>query len=234
MTNGEFFESLRAEYALVRVLSQKNGCRVLLLRHRDLGKSLVLRLYETEMPVYSFLKSIEFANLPRVYDAYETDDGQAVLEEYIDGITVTEVLESGAYTSGGMKKVISAVCDALDVIHKNGFVHRDIKPENIMISKDGTVKLIDFNAARVYKKSASGDTEVLGTVGFAAPEQLGIAQSDYRADIYALGVLINVMLTLRHPSELLAPGKAGKVVLKCTSIDPKARYRSALEVKNAL
>lgn len=234
MTNDEFFESLRAEYALVRVLSQKNGGRVLLLRHRELQKNIVLRLYPTEIPVYSFLKGISFESLPIVYDCIKTDDGQAVLEEYIDGVTAAEVLEGGAYTHRGMKTVVGAVCDALRVIHSNGFVHRDIKPENIMIAKDGTVKLIDFNASRIFKKEASGDTEVLGTVGFAAPEQLGIAQSDYRADIYALGVLINVLLTRHHPSEMLAPGRAGKTVLRCTSIDPKARFPSALDVKNAL
>lgn len=234
MTNDEFFESLRAEYALVRVLSQKNGSKVLLLRHRRLQKEIVLRLYPSEIPAYGFLKGISFPNLPTVYDTVKTDDGQAVLEEYIDGVTAAGVLEGGAYSYRGMKSVIGAVCNALSVIHSNGFVHRDIKPENIMIAKDGTVKLIDFNASRIYKNDASFDTEVLGTVGFAAPEQLGIAQSDYRADIYALGVLINVLLTRRHPSEQLARGRAGRVVLKCTSIDPRARYRSAAEVKNAL
>ena len=234
MTNDEFFESLRAEYALVRVLSQKNGCRVLLLKHRRLQKKIVLRLYETEVPVYSFLKGIVFENLPLVFDTYKTDDGQAVLEEYIDGVTVAQVLDGGEYTYRGMKTVIGAVCDALDIIHKNGFVHRDIKPENILIAKDGTVKLIDFNAARVYKAGGSSDTEVLGTVGFAAPEQLGIAQTDSRSDIYALGVLINVMLTRCHPSEKLAGGRAGRVVLKCTSIDPEMRFQSVLDVKSAL
>ncbi len=234
MTNDEFYEQLKAEYYLCRVLSQKNDCRVLLLNHRALDKKLVLRLYETEVPVYSFFKGIVFENLPVIYDVYKTDNGQAVIEEYIDGVTVAEVLESGKYTYHGMKTVISAVCDALDIMHKNGFVHRDIKPENIIVDKNGTVKLIDFNASRIYKTAASADTEVLGTVGYAAPEQLGISQTDSRADIYALGVLINVMLTQRHPSECLADGRAGKIVLKCTSIDPAARYQSVAAVKSAL
>ncbi len=234
MTNDEFFERLKAEYELCRVLSQKNGCRVLLMNNRKLNRKLVLRLYKTEIPAYSFFKGIVFENLPVIYDVYKTDDGQAVLEEYIDGVTVAEVLESGKYTYRGMKTVVSAVCDALDIIHKNGFIHRDVKPENIIIDKNGTVKLIDFNASRIYKNTVSSDTEVLGTVGYAAPEQLGISQTDSRADIYALGVLINVMLTQRHPSECLADGRAGKTVLKCTSIDPAARFQSALAVKSAL
>ena len=75
-----------------------------------------------------------------------------------------------------------------------------------MISNDGTVKLIDFNASRRVTEGKRSDTVNLGTVGYAPPEQYGVAQSDPRSDIYALGVLLNVMLTGRHPSDRLAPG----------------------------
>ena len=70
--------------------------------------------------------------------------------------------------------------------------------------------LIDFDAARIYQDESESDTQILGTTGFAAPEQYGISQSDERADIYSLGVLLNIMLTGEHPSRGLADGRMGR------------------------
>jgi serine/threonine protein kinase len=74
----------------------------------------------------------------------------------------------------------------------------------------------------------------MGTVGYASPEQLGVTASDARTDIYAVGVLLNVMLTGKHPSEIIARGKAGKIVRKCTSVNPDERYQSAEKLACAL
>ncbi|MCR5208153.1 MAG: serine/threonine protein kinase, partial [Eubacterium sp.] len=131
-------------------------------------------------------------------------------------------------------KILLETCDALVPLHANGFIHRDVKPENIMITKDGTVKLIDFNASREFSLSSTRDTVQIGTIGYASPEQLGIAQTDARTDIYALGVLLNVMLTGKHPSIKLADGRAGKIVLKCTQIDPSSRFSSVEKLASEL
>ena len=71
-------------------------------------------------------------------------------------------------------------------------------------------------------------------MGYASPEQLGVAQSDARTDIYAVGVLLNVMITGKHPSEELARGRMGKIVRKCTSVNPDDRYESAKKLVEAL
>lgn len=230
----EFIETLKKDYSPIKRLTDKNGAKAIVIRHKTLGKKIVLRQFEEYVEIYDMLKEIDFKNLPAVYDSYNFDDGQIVLEEYIDGITVADVLESGKYTYSGAAKVISEVCDALSVIHSKGYVHRDIKPENVMITTDATIKLIDFNASRKYDISKSNDTVALGTIGYASPEQLGLSQSDARTDIYALGVLLNVMLTGVHPSKCLASGRAGKIVLKCTQIDPQKRYSNTFELKYAL
>lgn len=94
--------------------------------------------------------------------------------------------------------------------------------------------LIDFDAARLHKPSRENDTVVLGTTGFAAPEQYGLSQSDARADIYSLGVLMNVMLTGEHPSRKLASGRLGRVVQRCTQVNPEKRYRSAIHLMEAI
>lgn len=222
----EYINDLKKDFCIVRTLSDNNGATVLLLKHNALGRKLVLRRYSSPVLAYDYLKNYIFENLPEVYDSFYLDDCQVVLEEYIDGITVADVLENGLYTYSGAKKVLFGICCALAPLHTVGIVHRDIKPENVIVSKEGCIKLIDFNASRKYSAEAKKDTVPIGTIGYAPPEQLGLAQSSVQTDVYALGVLLNVMLTGKHPSNCLAGGKAGKIVLKCTQIDPQSRYPS--------
>ena len=114
-----------------------------------------------------------------------------------------------------------------------GAVHRDIKPENVIIRGSEAV-LIDFDASRIFKSEHHSDTQILGTTGYAAPEQYGITQTDERADIYSVGVLINVMLTGEHPSRRLASGRMGLVVERCTRVSPEKRYKNVLRLMQAL
>ena len=103
------------------------------------------------------------------------------------------------------RRITKELCQGLWVLHSMGAVHRDIKPENVILRGSEAV-LIDFDASRLYKDESDGDTRILGTTGYAAPEQYGITQSDQRADIYSLGVLLNIMITGEHPSKKLASG----------------------------
>ena len=233
MTATEHLTNILRTYAVVAVLSEKNGGKVLRLRHKELKKDLILRQYPEKVAAYPLLSGIRCENLPEVYDVIDCDDGQIVLEEYIDGVTVAQIMETGRYHPHGAKKVLRGICNALTVLHGRNIIHRDVKPENVMISAQGRVVLIDFNAARQVS-NASQDTVILGTVGYASPEQMGITQSDARTDIYAAGVLLNVMLTGNHPSVQLAKGYLGRVVQNCTSISPDHRYPSARALLDAL
>lgn len=234
MNRKEFIASIREYYDIVATLSRKNDGEVLRLCHKNFSKEIVLRCYELPCEAYNLIKSVYHPNLPEVYDTLMLEDGQAVFEEYIDGMTVADILKSGTYSYRGAKRVLYEVCNGLNFLHSMNIIHRDIKPENVIISESGEVKLIDLNASRKFNSNKSNDTEVLGTVGYAAPEQQGIAQSDCTADIYSLGVLLNVMLTGKHPSEQLAKGKAGKIILKCTQIDPKSRFKTVEKLVEAL
>ena len=110
-----------------------------------------------------------------------------------------------------------------------------------MIRGDDAV-LIDFDAARSFSQGRGNagenvktqDTRILGTVGYAPPEQYGISETDYRADIYAMGVLMNEMLTGVHPSQTLAEGRWGRIISRCTMIQPDKRYNSVTELMEAL
>lgn len=233
MKREEYIKNVLHIYSLVAVLSQNNGCKVLRLRNKKNERDMVLRSFPCPVAAYELLQNIRCTNLPEIYDVLEMDDGQIVLEEYIHGITVAQVMESGKYQYRGVRKILSGVCDALTVLHSHGIVHRDVKPENVMIDNSGQVVLVDFNVSRI-ESTASKDTVIMGTVGYASPEQLGLTQTDARTDIYASGVLCNVMLTGQHPSVTIASGKAGRIVRKCTAVNPDERYQTAAELRSAL
>lgn len=233
MTRDEYIENIFADYSLISVLSTKNNGKVLRLRHKKLEKDIVLRSYSHSVCAYSLLLSIQASVLPEVYDVIELEDGQVVLEEFIPGLTVAQVMETRRYHCVGAKKVMKALCFALSILHFKGIVHRDIKPENIIVTPTGRVVLIDLNASRQIS-TADKDTVIMGTVGYASPEQMGITQSDTRTDIYAAGVLFNVMLTGVHPSQKIAEGYYGRIVKRCTAINPDDRYQSAKKLARVL
>ncbi len=233
MTRQQYLEELLDTYQLVKVMADKNECRVLHLRHREKNRDMVVRQFPYPAPAYEMLCGISCDSLPLVYDVIDHEDGTTVLEEYIEGITVADTMQDNRYTYRTAKKVIRNICHALSVLHQHQFVHRDVKPENVMTTPDGRVVLIDLNISRQVTE-APRDTKIMGTVGYASPEQLGLTQSDSRTDIYATGVLLNVMLTGKHPSEQLARGQAGRVVRRCTAVSPDERYQSAEKLALAL
>ena len=103
-----------------------------------------------------------------------------------------------------------------------------------MITSGGIVKIIDFDAARIFKQGKSADTKIIGTVGYAAPEQMGLAQSDERTDIFAVGILMNVMLTGEHPGRRMYKGKLAKIIEKAIRVDPLKRFANTSELKKYL
>lgn len=225
---------LRENYRTAAVLRDGESHKILRLRNIKTGKDIIKITFTGSDEIYKKLLSVKNGNLPSILDVYEEDGVCTVLEEFIDGITVSDVLEKGLYTESGAVAVCLGICNALYALHKEGIIHRDIKPENVMITNSGRVVLIDFNAARFYKDFRSEDTRLIGTAGYAAPEQFGISQSDERSDIFAIGILMNVMLTGTHPVKKAAKGKIGKIIEKCTRLDPRKRYESVTELKKRL
>lgn len=233
MTQQELLNTLLEQYHLVHVMADKNDCRVLHLRNKQIERDLVVRQLPNPTPVYEALCAVVSDHLPQVYDVIEAEDGYTVLEEYIDGITIADAMAERRYTYREARKILRCVCHALSVLHEDGFVHRDVKPENVLVRPDGQAVLIDLNISRQVT-TVEKDTQIMGTVGYAPPEQLGLTQSDARTDIYATGVLLNVMLTGDHPSVRMAPGRAGRIVRRCTDVSPGRRYQTAKKLAAAL
>lgn len=228
-----FLEAVTTEYDTLRVLKQSPRGTVSVVRHKKSGTRYVFRRYSGSGEVYRRLLSVLSPNLPQIMEAAEQDGQTAVLEEYVQGDTLAELLMGARLTEREARQVTMQLCQALHVLHSMGAVHRDVKPENVILRGSDAV-LIDFDAARIYKVASESDTQVLGTTGFAAPEQYGIFQSDERADIFSLGVLLNIMLTGKHPSREMAAGKLGRIVRKCTMTAPEQRYQSARALMEVL
>lgn len=228
-----FLEAVTTEYDTLRVLKQSPRGAVSVVRHKKSGTRYVFRRYSGSGEVYRRLLPVLCPHLPQIMEAAEQDGQTAVLEEYVQGDTLAELLMGARLTEREARQVTMQLCQALHVLHSMGAVHRDVKPENVILRGSDAV-LIDFDAARIYKVASESDTQVLGTTGFAAPEQYGIFQSDERADIFSLGVLLNIMLTGKHPSREMAAGKMGRIVRKCTMTAPEQRYQSARALMEVL
>ena len=224
---------LREEYQLVRVLKESPRGSVRLIRHNVTGQRFILRHFYGNSEVYRALLDYTCPNLPTIYEVAERDGENLVLEEFIEGDTLGFLLKGALFSPEETKKIVSQVCRALWVLHSIGAVHRDVKPENIIL-RGSEALLIDFDAARLHKPEHDSDTQILGTTGYAAPEQYGLSQSDLRTDIYSVGILINVMLTGEHPSRHLAGGKMGRIVDRCTHVNPQRRYKNVLRLMEAL
>lgn len=226
-------ECLEQEYETVRLLKESPRGSVRLIRHRQSGRRFILRCFTGNGEVYRKLLDCSCRHLPLIYEAAEQGAENLVIEEFIEGDTLGFLLQGALFSPQETRKIVGQLCQALWVLHSMAAVHRDIKPENVILRGSDAV-LIDFDAARLHKPEAEADTHVLGTTGFAAPEQYGLSQSDARTDIYSLGVLMNVMLTGKHPSKQLAEGRLGRIIQRCTQVNPAKRYRDVLRLMEAL
>lgn len=168
-------------------------------------------------------------HLPKIFYCLEDNGYTYVIEEYIKGYTLQEILDNRGFLDEALtEQIILQMCDVLEILHTNNIIHRDIKPSNMMLQADNRLVLIDFGAAREIKTVQGRDTVVLGTPGYAPPEQYGFAETDVRSDFYALGITMN---------ELLGPeydGKLKKIIVKCTRFDPQQRIASTKELKSLL
>ncbi len=230
----QFFEILKNEYQFVKLLHKSERGECILYRHKKLNKSIVVhKLNDAPIDVYSVLKRIRHDNIAEIYDAFEINGKTFVIEEYINGITLSEITDT--MSPLGVKRVIIQLCRGLSVLHSLGIVHRDITLNNIMLTADGTVKIIDFDISKIYKANEIADSNTFGTVGYAPFEQFGLNNTDERSDIFSVGVTANLLLTGKHPSvQMYTKGCLGKLIRICTSIDPCRRFSSADEILDFL
>ena len=153
-------------------------------------------------------------NIVTVFD-FEADESCAYLVmEYVDGITLTELLsrvEGGTLTGDEVAYLVQSVASALDFAHRSGVLHLDIKPSNIMIDRSGTIKLCDFGMATLASAAGYGDARG-GTVGYMPPEQIVGDLVDERSDVFALAVVAWQALTGTNPFAALTAEESLKLI----------------------
>ncbi len=195
------------------------------------------------------MKKLDHPALPRIVDIIENRDTIYVVMDYIEGNSLDRIIaQQGPQDQEVVIEWAKQLCDVLGYLHrqKPPIIYRDMKPANIMLKPEGYLKLIDFGIAREYKEENLADTTVLGTRGYAPPEQHGARQTDARSDIYALGMTLHHILTgvdprpadyIYYPIRYWKPELSGgleRIIDKCTALDPKDRYQNCNELMYAL
>jgi serine/threonine-protein kinase len=197
------------------------------------------------------LSSLAHPCLPRVTDFFSQGNKQYLAMDFVEGCTLSDLLSNRLtpFPEAQVLQWADQLCDVLQYLHSHNppIVFRDLKPGNIMVSNDmQNVKLIDFGIARLFKPGARKDTVLLGTPGYAPPEQYGKGQSDARSDVYALGATLHHLLSLRDPADRpfkfpmlrsLNPAVSPQVeqaVMRAVEQNPALRWDSTQTLRDAL
>ncbi|TCP52458.1 serine/threonine-protein kinase [Tumebacillus sp. BK434] len=203
--------------------------------------------------------SLSHPNVVNIYDVGMEGDEYYIVMEFVDGLTLKEVIQDRApLPVQEAIDICKQICSALGHAHENNIVHRDIKPHNILIGKDGRVKVTDFGIARaITSNTITQDGSVLGSVHYFSPEQARGGITDVKSDIYSLGVVLYEMLTgelpfsgetpisvaLKHLQDHFVeprqinpslPQSVENIILKSLAKDPGVRYQSAREMARDL
>lgn len=241
----QFFISL---FQIQRSIKNGEKSKVDLIWYEPIeGQCILKQYYQKDLvSIYKQLEQIHHPNLPVIYKVIYYKGDTYVIEEYIDGNSLREVLkerkeeqeEALYFTEDEVVFIVNQLCQALSMLHEQDppLIHRDIKPENIMIKQDNSIKLIDFDIARVYQEEKDNDTRIMGTKEYAPPEQFGYGQTSEKSDIYSIGVLIHELLTgdLLNKNGILYEGNLKTIIETCIQMDPKQRYQTAKELQIAL
>lgn len=195
------------------------------------------------------LWGLNHPNLPALTGFFAENQRYYLVMEYVDGLTLEAYLERNraGFSERRVLGWARQLCDVLQYLHeqKPPIIFRDMKPGNVMLTRNGQIKLIDFGIARFFRPSGSPDTQLLGTPGFAPPEQYGKAQTDERSDIYALGMTLFQLLTntlsekgfgLRdvHANFPQVSLLVARALEKATALEVSDRYESVAAFRRAL
>lgn len=229
---------LERDYILGDNLTPDKESAAFIAYTNDPEVSYILKeLDEHSVQVYQRLTTLSNPFVAKVYEVKKYGTAYIAVMEFVYGKTLTEYVDhEGTLPENQSLELCVELADALIGIHQAGIVHKDITPNNLMITDEGSLKVIDFGIARIPDDIGSNDTTILGTRGFTAPEVRSDIPSSYTADIYSTGCVLNFMLTGQDPGLKRYHGKKGiEMLLKGTlAIDPDNRYQTAGQLRAAL
>ena len=269
-------------YETVRLLGEGGMGRVYLAKQTDLGRQVVVKVMHEHVasdPKFRERFQREMLLMARfqhpfvvaLYDASLNDPlGPCIVMEYVRGISLDTLMHrNGRLSPGRVGKILEQLCEALYAAHSEGIIHRDLKPANLMVVDPDTpyekIKVMDFGLAKLientgnigmmHHQSNTGIDFAVGTPGYISPEQVRGENTDYRCDIYGVGVMLYELLTGRLPfirdetmdvlfahateapptfadigASSWAPAEIEAIVMRCLAKSPNDRPSSAREL----
>ena len=223
-------------YREEKFIGERND--IILVTNCETGDHYIKKLLSTyDKSIYEYLQEHPVSHMPKIIEMFESSNCLIVIEEYIEGHTVEDLIKNSLMLEDEAIEITENICRILEDLHRppKTIVHRDIKPSNIIITPTHEVYLLDMNVAKWFDPDKTDDTRYMGTQYYAAPEQVGygLSASSSKSDIYAVGMLLNVMLTGNFPKEKRASGNIWNIIERCISLDAKDRY-TARELIDAL
>lgn len=207
--------------------------KIYLVQHRESQKIYIKKILDVyNSHIYEYLLEHHITGIPKLYNVYEENEQLILIEEFISGISLQEMIDAQTLTLDLIVRFMGELCSILEQLHflNPPIIHRDIKPSNIIITPYNHVVLIDFNAAKYLTDTADQDTVLLGTKGYAAPEQYGFGFSTPQTDIYALGILLKE-LSFALP---VTTSIFDAIISKCTKMNPSDRMETVQELKTEI
>jgi hypothetical protein len=214
---GELFAN---RYQIMRVVGRGGMGMVYKARDRELAEDIAIKMlrsnamgddpgvverFKTEIRL---ARRISHPNVVRTHDLGEYDGAYYVTMEYVEGITVRELIDMRGHLSvPATLGIAQQLAASLEVAHHQGVIHRDIKPQNMLLDPDGLLKVMEFGIARLAQHTSTLTQAgmVIGTPAYMAPEQLLAEDVDARSDLYAMGVVLYECLTGALPFEGASP-----------------------------
>jgi len=241
-------------YKVRNVISDRVEAMKILLPNLASEKELADRFLRE----IKLLATLHHPNIAALRTALTLDNQLVMIMEYVDGVTLSSRVHQGAIPPADAVRYVDQVLSALSYAHKLNIVHRDIKPANMMLTSDGTVKLMDFGIARSGgDRSLTTTGTTLGSLNYMPPEQVKGEPADARSDIYSLGVSLYEMVTGMLPFEansnysLMAahleqipkapivhkpglPENLNQIILMALAKEPAKRFQTADAFRGAL